>query len=92
MHLRCRAACRCSPDSAGPSWPPSDTADIHKENTGQSEEMEVKGGGGESADTQRERDTERHSWPYVEADAGINNDLQETRNAAVAETNTRASI
>lgn len=91
MYLRCRAACRCSPDSAGPSWPPSDTADIHKENTGQSEEMEVKRGG-ESQLTHKEKETQRDSWPYVEADAGINNDLQETRNTAVAEANTRASI
>lgn len=30
VDLHCRAACRCSPNSAGPSWPPSDTADIHK--------------------------------------------------------------
>lgn len=53
--------------------------------------MEVKRGG-ESQLTHKEKETQRDSWPYVEADAGINNDLQETRNTAVAEANTRASI
>lgn len=30
LNSHCRAACRCSPNSAGPSWLPGDTADIHK--------------------------------------------------------------
>lgn len=30
LNSHCRVACRCSPNSAGPSWLPADTADIHK--------------------------------------------------------------
>lgn len=48
--LHCRAACRCSPGSAGPFWPPSDTADIHKNRLCE-EEGE---GGGRSDDRARQ--------------------------------------
>lgn len=49
------------------------------------EEMEVRKGGGQL--THRDKERRRDSWPCVE-----NNDLQETRNMAGTETNTRASI
>lgn len=47
LHLHCQAACRCSPNSAGPSWPPLDTANIHK-----NRQSERRGGGSDESERQ----------------------------------------
>lgn len=52
LDLHCQVAYRCSPDSAGPSWLPSDTADIHKNR------LSKKGSDDRKGDREREKERE----------------------------------
>lgn len=59
-NLHCRAACRCSPNSAGPSWLPSDTADIHKNRRS---ERRVGGSDDTQRDSHVQGQTQNKQWP-----------------------------
>ena len=79
LDLHCRAACRCSPNSAGPSWPPSDTADIHKNRPSQWEE-------GRRVRWQNERKAMCRGRQW------INNDLGKQHYITDKKTNTSVSV
>lgn len=82
LDLHCRVACRCSPNSAGPSWLPSDTADIHKNRL-----SKRRGGGSDDGERERERET-----AMCRGRRRTNNDLQKPHDITDTKTNSSVSV